>query len=165
MSSTAVNWKSRSGNCSVTRAHSTCTYTSRVRAAARRASIGSERVVVRIRRPHLSNPSDMLERTHSMLRQIFLTGLLMIATTLAASAADTDTKTPVTLATSETLTLGGGCFWCLEAVFTELKGVTRVESGYAGGKVPNPSYEQVSDGNTGHAEVVQITFDTNVIER
>ena len=64
---------------------------------------------------------------------------------------------------SETITLGGGCFWCLEAVFTELKGVTKVESGYAGGHVPSPTYTQVSDGNTGHAEVVQITFDPNVV--
>jgi peptide-methionine (S)-S-oxide reductase len=107
----------------------------------------------------------MLEMDNTMLRQIFLTGLLMIATTFAASAAETDVKTPIVSAASETLTLGGGCFWCLEAVFTELKGVTKVESGYAGGKVPNPSYEQVSDGNTGHAEVVQITFDTSVIDR
>ena len=63
----------------------------------------------------------------------------------------------------ETITLGGGCFWCLEAVFTELKGVTRVESGYSGGHVPSPTYEQVSNGNTGHAEVVQITFDPSAI--
>jgi peptide-methionine (S)-S-oxide reductase len=56
-------------------------------------------------------------------------------------------------------TLGGGCFWCLEAVFQELRGVRRVVSGYAGGKRPNPSYEQVCTGATGHAEVVQITFD------
>jgi peptide-methionine (S)-S-oxide reductase len=67
--------------------------------------------------------------------------------------------------TTETLTLGGGCFWCLEAVFDELKGVTSVESGYAGGHVANPSYEQVSGGDTGHAEVVQITFDPTVISR
>src|SRR6185369_14113449 len=66
-------------------------------------------------------------------------------------------------AASETVTLGGGCFWCLEAVFDELKGVTSAESGYAGGRVDNPSYEQVSSGRTGHAEVVQITFDPNVV--
>ena len=56
-------------------------------------------------------------------------------------------------------TLGGGCFWCLEAVYDELKGIERVDSGYSGGVVPNPSYQQVSTGTTGHAEVVQITFD------
>lgn len=64
---------------------------------------------------------------------------------------------------SETATLGGGCFWCTEAVFTELRGVERVESGYAGGTIPNPSYEQVCEGNTGHAEVVRITFDPKTI--
>jgi peptide-methionine (S)-S-oxide reductase len=63
----------------------------------------------------------------------------------------------------EVATLGGGCFWCTEAVFSELKGVERVEPGYSGGSVPNPTYEQVCSGTTGHAEVVQITFDPNVI--
>jgi len=63
----------------------------------------------------------------------------------------------------EQATLGGGCFWCLEAVFLELNGVTRVVSGYAGGSVPNPSYEAVCTGRTGHAEVVQVTFDPDVI--
>ncbi len=60
-------------------------------------------------------------------------------------------------------TLGGGCFWCTEAVFLELKGVTKVESGYSGGKAANPSYEQVCTGDTGHAEVVQISYDPEVI--
>ena len=63
----------------------------------------------------------------------------------------------------EVATLAGGCFWCLEAVFDELKGVQSVESGYTGGHVPNPSYAQVCDDNTGHAEAVQITFDPNVV--
>ncbi len=63
----------------------------------------------------------------------------------------------------EQATLAGGCFWCLEAVFLELRGVERVESGYAGGTVPHPSYEQVCTGRTGHAEVVQVTFDPSVI--
>jgi peptide-methionine (S)-S-oxide reductase len=63
----------------------------------------------------------------------------------------------------EIATLAGGCFWCLEAVFTELRGVERVESGYAGGTVANPSYELVCTGTTGHAEVVQVTFDPAVI--
>jgi peptide-methionine (S)-S-oxide reductase len=60
---------------------------------------------------------------------------------------------------TELATLGGGCFWCLEAVFVELKGVARVVSGYAGGDVVNPTYEQVCSGRTGHAEVVQVTYD------
>jgi peptide-methionine (S)-S-oxide reductase len=63
----------------------------------------------------------------------------------------------------EVATLGGGCFWCLEAVYDDLKGVTDVVSGYAGGNVPNPSYERVCSGMTGHAEVVQVTFDPSVI--
>ena len=63
----------------------------------------------------------------------------------------------------QTATLAGGCFWCLEAVYDELKGVHSVESGYAGGHVDNPSYRDVCTGNTGHAEVVQIRFDPNVV--
>ncbi|MEO8608500.1 MAG: peptide-methionine (S)-S-oxide reductase MsrA [Chloroflexota bacterium] len=61
--------------------------------------------------------------------------------------------------TNEVATLAGGCFWCLEAVYDLLKGVKSVESGYMGGKVVNPSYQQVCTGNTGHAEVVQVAFD------
>ena len=60
-------------------------------------------------------------------------------------------------------TLGGGCFWCLEAVYDELNGVEKVVSGYAGGHVVDPSYEAVCNGTTGHAEVVQITFDPAVV--
>jgi peptide-methionine (S)-S-oxide reductase len=63
----------------------------------------------------------------------------------------------------EVATLGGGCFWCTEAVFTELKGVERVDSGYAGGTTRNPTYEQVCSGRTGHAEVTQVTFDPKVL--
>jgi peptide-methionine (S)-S-oxide reductase len=65
--------------------------------------------------------------------------------------------------TGEVATLAGGCFWCLEAVFDELKGVESVESGYSGGHVANPSYADVCDGDTGHAEVVRITFDPAVV--
>ena len=63
----------------------------------------------------------------------------------------------------EVATLGGGCFWCLEAVFDDLKGVISVESGYTAGKNPNPTYEAVCGGRTGHAEVMQITFDPAVV--
>ena len=66
--------------------------------------------------------------------------------------------------TIETATLGGGCFWCLEAAYLDVKGVTRVVSGYAGGAVDNPDYRQVCSGTTGHAEVVQVSFDTQVID-
>jgi peptide-methionine (S)-S-oxide reductase len=62
-----------------------------------------------------------------------------------------------------TAVLGGGCFWCLEAVFQNLKGVERVESGYAGGQHPSPTYRQVCAGTTGHAEVVRVTFDPETI--
>ena len=61
------------------------------------------------------------------------------------------------------ITLGGGCFWCLEPIFDELIGVKSVESGYTGGTVVNPTYRQICSGNTGHAEVVQVTFDPNVV--
>ncbi len=61
------------------------------------------------------------------------------------------------------MTLGGGCFWCLDAVYRRLRGVTRVESGYAGGHVERPTYEQVCARGTGHAEVVQLTFDPAVV--
>jgi peptide-methionine (S)-S-oxide reductase len=63
--------------------------------------------------------------------------------------------------TQEVATLAGGCFWCLEAVFDELKGVQSVESGYMGGKSPNPKYDDVCSGRTGHAEVVRVTFDND----
>lgn len=64
---------------------------------------------------------------------------------------------------SEIATLGGGCFWCLEAIYTDLKGVEKVVSGYSGGNKGNPTYQEVSSGNSGHAEVVQITYDASLI--
>lgn len=65
--------------------------------------------------------------------------------------------------TLEVATFAGGCFWCTEAMFDQLKGVVHVESGYSGGSVPNPSYEDVCGGDTGHAESIQVTFDPSVI--
>jgi peptide-methionine (S)-S-oxide reductase len=67
------------------------------------------------------------------------------------------------VAQTETATLGGGCFWCTEAIFKSLKGVDRVESGYSGGHTKNPTYKEVCTGETGHAEVIQVTFDPKVI--
>lgn len=67
------------------------------------------------------------------------------------------------MAATEIATLGGGCFWCLEAVFDRMKGVLSVESGYMGGQVADPSYEAVCMGTTGHAEVVRITFDPDQV--
>lgn len=64
---------------------------------------------------------------------------------------------------SDVATFGSGCFWCSEAVFSELRGVTKVEPGYSGGRIANPTYEQVCTDTTGHAEVAQVTFDPNVV--
>lgn len=96
---------------------------------------------------------------------------LLFALVCAACASDgsktpksstPSTKSPDMNSTTEVATLGGGCFWCIEAVFDRLEGVQKVESGYTGGAVENPSYKAVCSGNTGHAEVVQITFDPSV---
>lgn len=67
------------------------------------------------------------------------------------------------MAATETAVLGGGCFWCLEAVYREIRGVSQVVSGYCGGAVESPDYHAVCEGHTGHAEVVQITFDSAVV--
>ncbi len=69
----------------------------------------------------------------------------------------------LTMSGEEAAILGGGCFWCLEAVYQELRGVSSVVSGYAGGHVPNPTYEEVCGKGTGHAEVVRVTFDPAVL--
>ena len=76
---------------------------------------------------------------------------------------NTEHSEPSSQQNRETATLGGGCFWCLEAVYVELKGIDQVVSGYSGGEVQNPSYEAVCSGTTGHAEVVQVTYDPSVI--
>ena len=65
---------------------------------------------------------------------------------------------------SQSIILAGGCFWCIEAVFQRIKGVTKVVSGYAGGDLKNPTYEQVCSGQTGHAEGVKVTFDPNIVK-
>lgn len=64
----------------------------------------------------------------------------------------------------ETITLGGGCFWCLEALYKKVVGITKIVSGYAGGTLPSPTYEQVCGGATGHAEVTQLTFDPSIVD-
>jgi peptide-methionine (S)-S-oxide reductase len=88
---------------------------------------------------------------------------LCLAVVFASTYGQTTNK-PKTMNTSEQLaTFGGGCFWCTEAVFLDVKGVSKVESGYAGGTVKNPTYKEVSTGLTGHAEVIQITFDPKVV--
>jgi peptide-methionine (S)-S-oxide reductase len=101
----------------------------------------------------------------SVLLTLFVAGLLFAShSTVFATATMTGGRASAKAgAKKEVATLAGGCFWCLEAVFVELRGVEKVVSGYTGGQVANPTYEQVSSGRTGHAEVVQITFDPQVI--
>ncbi len=74
-----------------------------------------------------------------------------------------ETPSPSSQTAREVATLAGGCFWCLEAVFDQVRGVDSVESGYIGGQTPNPTYESVCSGRTGHAEAVRITFDPRII--
>jgi peptide-methionine (S)-S-oxide reductase len=90
------------------------------------------------------------------MKKVLFLMLLSLNVITHVSAKETDMK-------YEVATLGGGCFWCLEAVFEETRGVMDVVSGYAGGTLQSPSYEQVSSGSTGHAEVVQVTFDPKII--
>jgi peptide-methionine (S)-S-oxide reductase len=78
-------------------------------------------------------------------------------------SADEAAPGPAAPGAAETATFGTGCFWCTEAVFQQIKGVKAVVSGYTGGRVPNPTYEQVCGGTTGHAEVVQVTYDPAVV--
>jgi methionine-S-sulfoxide reductase len=100
----------------------------------------------------------------AMLGLGVLVGLLVCATKGAAANMNGSgaNSTPAP-GGEETVTLGGGCFWCLEAVFVELRGVRSVESGYSGGKVAKPSYEEVCTGTTGHAEAIRVTFDPRVV--
>lgn len=93
------------------------------------------------------------------MKNIFLVALFALS--LNGFAQNTKTKSTSNL---ETITLGGGCYWCVEAVYENLEGVKSVLSGFSGGKVANPTYEEVCTGTTGHAEVVQITYDKNVTD-
>jgi len=102
------------------------------------------------------------------MRTTFLSGILSI--TMLASCGQTGPKAKVYNDTTtndkmktETATFGTGCFWCTEAVFQELEGVLKATSGYSGGHVKNPTYEQVCDKNTGHAECIEVVFDPTVI--
>ncbi|MDZ4715479.1 MAG: peptide-methionine (S)-S-oxide reductase MsrA [Cytophagales bacterium] len=90
---------------------------------------------------------------------------VVLAAVVTTAAGQTQTKKPMTAnpASLQKATFGGGCFWCTEAVFLDVKGVSEVESGYTGGTTKNPTYQEVSNGRTGHAEVIQITFDPAVV--
>lgn len=83
--------------------------------------------------------------------------------TMTTTASAKDSSIVTSSGQTEVATLGGGCFWCVEAIFQDLKGVLKVESGYSGGEVDNPSYREVCTGLTGHAEVINVTFDPAVI--
>ena len=96
--------------------------------------------------------TDHTPNSRFLLNSTFATGILR-----------KNQRKPMTSTQLQIATLGGGCFWCLEAAFEQVAGVERVVSGYAGGHTPHPTYEQVSTGRTGHAEVVQITFDPEII--
>jgi peptide-methionine (S)-S-oxide reductase len=95
-----------------------------------------------------------------ILSSLILSGLLFMALSPNAKKVKKEKKVHTT---TEVATLGGGCFWCLEAIYKRVKGVTQVSPGYSGGTVANPTYEQVSSGTTGHAEVVQVQFDPDII--
>lgn len=104
-----------------------------------------------------------------MIIQVLLKSLLLSTLVLSSTLKGTGNmsqpknETVIPPRSKEVVTLGGGCFWCIEAIFEELEGVDRAESGYAGGWVDNPTYKEVCTGTTGHAEVVQVTFDPKVI--
>ncbi len=102
-----------------------------------------------------------------MLKKIVYTYLvsvlIFLVMTNPATGAQKDMKIKVTENINEEITLGGGCFWCLDAIYREIRGVEKVLSGYSGGSVVNPTYEEVCAGSTGHAEVVQITFNPRII--
>lgn len=95
---------------------------------------------------------------------IYLTSFLcFFVMTNPATGAQKDMKTKTSANVREEITLGGGCFWCLDAIYREIRGVENVLSGYSGGSVVNPTYEEVCSGKTGHAEVAQITFNPQII--
>lgn len=100
-----------------------------------------------------------------MLTAAALATVGLLATTLGSTPLTSPESAAVEPAESKTLIVGGGCFWCVEAVYEDLIGVLDVESGYAGGSTVNPTYEQVCSGRTGHAEVVKITYDPGKVSR
>jgi peptide-methionine (S)-S-oxide reductase len=101
----------------------------------------------------------------SLILAVYLQVIVMaaFASCTSSSSQQTEKKSIMTTEKLETATFGAGCFWCVEAVFQQLKGVEKVVSGYSGGTVKNPSYKEVCTGRTGHAEVVQITYNPNVV--
>ena len=107
----------------------------------------------------------MMESTSNKPRLPFLAWLVLQVVFLAPANAQSppDSKNTTNENTKATAVFGGGCFWCMEAVFERVWGVHSVVSGYSGGNVPNPSYEQVLTDQTGHAEVIQIEYDPTIV--
>ena len=98
----------------------------------------------------------------SRFSKFWIAPVLLMFLSAATSADEPKSKEKTSEKKMETATFGGGCFWCVEAVFQRMKGVEKIVSGYSGGKIENPTYEQVCSGRTGHAEVIQVTFDPAV---
>lgn len=96
-------------------------------------------------------------------KEIILEGTARIRNRRRRSKVMCHNQTNIDLKQVEVTTLGGGCFWCTEAVFSEITGVVNIEPGYSGGEIANPTYEKVSTGTTKHAEVVQVTFNPNIV--
>jgi peptide-methionine (S)-S-oxide reductase len=117
----------------------------------------------------LTSPEKIkIMRLHYSAFTFVLALLMSLASCAQKSNSPKTTKTNNTVTMNEnakldTITFGGGCFWCTEAIFQRLKGVVSVESGYSGGKIKNPGYKEVCTGMTGHAECTQIVYDANVI--
>src|SRR2546422_4612253 len=102
--------------------------------------------------------------TRTLWKSLLLGTLVLLGTPRDSMImSESNNQTSTAEQGGEVVTLGGGCFWCIEAIFDESRGVERVESGYSGGSVANPTYRQVCTGATGHAEVIQITFNPKVI--
>ncbi|MBU8870928.1 MAG: peptide-methionine (S)-S-oxide reductase MsrA [Gemmatimonadales bacterium] len=99
-----------------------------------------------------------------MNNRIFIMAITLLGVSIIVGGvfAMPETKQSTESVNRETATLGGGCFWCLEAIFMEMEGVHSVASGYAGGDNPDPTYQEVCSGSTGHAEVIQVTFDPTI---
>lgn len=98
------------------------------------------------------------------MKQLFrLLALVTVLTFMLGNAAQAEKAAPATAAATKTAIFAGGCFWCMESDFDDTKGVIKTTSGYTGGTVPNPSYEQVSSGTTGHLESVEVTYDPAII--
>ncbi len=93
----------------------------------------------------------------------FLSIITLIVFFIFCNKYKSETKNTINQHSIETITLGAGCFWCVEAIFSDLKGVETVVSGYSGGEIKNPSYKEVCTGRTGHAEVCQLSYDSEVI--